>query len=151
MYQNVQGLIPFAYLSDQNPALDNTKIFELQANVYYYKPDIVILKETWLKDSISDNELLSPNQYKVFRSDRTNITHPPDLLDPKKFRKNGGGVLIAIRTDLAFDVKRVKIKCKAEFLAIEIVTENNSKLIIASCYKTKIFFKQFKLLIYFTI
>ena len=69
MYQNVQGLIPFAYLSDQNPALDSTKIFELQAIVYSYKPDVVILNETWLKDSISDNELLSPKQYKVFRCD----------------------------------------------------------------------------------
>ena len=36
---------------------------------------------------------------------------------------------------LAFEVKRVKTKCKAEFLAIEIVTENNSKLIIATCYR----------------
>ena len=135
MYQNVQGLIPFAYLSDQNPALDSTKIFELQAYVYSYKPDVVILNETWLKDSISDNELLSPKQYKVFRCDRTISTHPPDPLDPKKFRKNGGGVLIAVRTNLAFEVKRIKTKCKAEFLSIEIVTENNSKLIIATCYR----------------
>ena len=28
MYQNIQGLIiPFAYLGDKNPVLDNTKIF----------------------------------------------------------------------------------------------------------------------------
>ena len=40
-----------------------------------------------------------------------------------------------VRTNLAFEVKRVKTKCKAEFLAIEIVTENNSKLIIATCYR----------------
>ena len=31
-------------------------------------------------------------------------------------------------------MKRVKIKCKAELLAIEIITENKSKVIIAICY-----------------
>ena len=76
-----------SHIYDQNPALDSTKIFELQASVYYYKPDFVILNETWLKDSISDNELLSPNLYIVIRSDRTTITHPPDTLDPKKLGK----------------------------------------------------------------
>ena len=52
MYQNVQSLIPFAYLGDNNPVLDNTKLFELQANIYFHKPNIVVINETWLKDSI---------------------------------------------------------------------------------------------------
>ena len=136
MYQNVQGLVPFAYLSDNNPVLDNTKLFELQANIIsYYKPDIVLLNETWLKDSIIDNETLLSKHYKIFRCDRTVDTHPPDPCNPKKFRKNGGGVLIAVKADISYEVKRVKLECKAELLAIEIITENKSKVIIATCYR----------------
>ena len=94
--QNVQGLIPFSCLSDQNPLLDVTKILELQTHVSFHKPDIIILNETWLKDTINNNEILSCNEYKLFRCDRTIETHSPDPDDPKKFRRNGGGVLIAV-------------------------------------------------------
>ena len=140
MYQNVQGLIPFAYLGDNNPVLDNTKLFELQANIYFHKPDIVVINETWLKDSIIDNEIFLSQHYKIFRCDRTVDTHPPDPSNPKKFRKNGGGVLIVLivepyKADIAYEVKRVKVECKAELLAIEIITENKSKVIIATCYR----------------
>ena len=127
MYQNVQGLIPFAYLGDNNPVLDNTKLFELQANIYFHKPDIVVINETWLKDSIIDNEIFLSQHYKIFRCDRTVDTHPPDPSNPKEFRKNGGGVLIAAKADIAYEVKRVKVECKVELLAIEIITEKSQK------------------------
>ena len=103
--------MPFAYLSDNNPVLDNTKLFELQANISYYKPDIVILNETWLKDSIIDNEILLSQHYKIFRCDRTVDTYPPDPSNPKKFRKNGGGVLIAAKADIVYLTKTKKFGC----------------------------------------
>ena len=38
--------------------------------------------------------------YKVSRLDKSAKTHPIDPNNPNKFRKNGGGVLIAIRRDM---------------------------------------------------
>ena len=123
-YQNIQGLIPFSCLSDPNPLLDVSKIF-----------DLIILNETWLKDIINNNEILSCNEYKLFRCDRTLETHPPDPDDPKKFRKNGGGVLMAVRNNIAINTQRIDLKCKAEFLAIEIIMKDKSKIIVATCYR----------------
>ena len=52
MYHNVQGLIPFSNLGDKCPNLDQTKIFELKSSITINKPDVIILNETWLKESI---------------------------------------------------------------------------------------------------
>ncbi len=86
---NVQGLIPFSQLDSENPTLDVTKMFELNYYLTNEKPDILMLNETWLKKSISDHEVF-PNDYKIFRLDRTPKTHPPDPSNSSKYRKNGG-------------------------------------------------------------
>ena len=135
VYQNVQGLIPFSNLSDNCPNLDVSKIAELQFNVSVNKPDIIIINETWLKSSILDSEIFCPKSYKVFRLDRSQKTHPPDPSNPKKFRKYGGGVLIAIRTQLVIDSNYIELRSIAEFLAIELKLTDNSKIIIATCYR----------------
>ena len=99
-YQNVQGLIPFSNLSFEHPNLDVGKILDLHSCVYKSKPDIIILNETWLKTSIKNNKILPPELYSVYRCDRSASTHPPDINNPKKFGKNGGGVLISISNSL---------------------------------------------------
>ena len=135
-YQNVQGLIPFSALSDPHPILNTNKVLELQAYVNINKPDIVVLNETWLKKSILDNEILPSNQYKIFRLDRSRKTHPPDPVDPKKFREHGGGVFIGIRTDLDVVSKEVKhVKRAAEMLTIQLTFGNGMKYIISTCYR----------------
>ena len=127
-YQNVQGLIPFTDFGKEHPNLDHTKIAELQQYVYTNSPDIVILNETWLKSTIHDEEILSSNSYKIFRRDRTIFTHQPDLVNALKFRKNGGGVFIAINSSLQLSSKQISLKCKAEMLAVELMLLNdNSK------------------------
>lgn len=98
LYQNVQGLIPVSELINRNPSLNETKLAELQAHVYTNKPDIIILNETWLKESINDNEIFPPEAYKIFRCDRSTNSHPLDPNNPNRFRKNGGGVLTAINS-----------------------------------------------------
>ena len=60
-YCNVQGLIPFGELGNENPTLHNTKIHELNHYIHTSKPDIVIYNETWLKESILDSEILPTN------------------------------------------------------------------------------------------
>ena len=134
-YQNVQGLIPFTYLGNDHPLLHNGKIYEMHKCIYESEPDIIILNETWLKPSILNNEIMPNNLYKVFRCDRSNYTHPMDPSNPNKFRKNGGGILIAIKSSLLLTTNKVNFKCNAEFLAIELVLENGNKIIVATCYR----------------
>ena len=133
-YQNVQGLIPFSYLSNPHPNLDRTKILELNTHINVNKPEIIMLSETWLKKSIKDNEIIESSDYNIFRNDRSQISHPSDPLDPKKFRKFGGGVLIAIRSDIEATCKRISMKKGAEMVAIE-VTINESKFVFCCCYR----------------
>ncbi len=90
IYQNVQGLLPFSELKNDTPKLHESKLNELQCYGYMHKPDIIVLNETWLKDSIHDNEIFSPDAYKIFRCDRNDMTHPVDPSNPDRFRRNGG-------------------------------------------------------------
>ena len=115
--------------------LDQTKNMEIHACIYEQEPDIIILNETWLKPSIEDNETLPSNLYKIFRRDRSATSQPIDPGDPKRYRRNGGGVLIAIKLSLILSSNIISIKHKAEFLAIELILEDKSKVIIATCYR----------------
>ncbi len=99
-YQNVQGLIPVSELNDAQPSLNRTKICELNYYIHTNKPDVLLLNETWLKKSIGDHEVIEDITYKVFRTDRSVLSHPGDTQNPKKFRKNGGGTLIANKSKL---------------------------------------------------
>ena len=135
VYQNVQGLIPFSELGNKNPSLNQTKMCELHSLAYKASPDVLILNETWLKPSINDNEILSPHAYKIFRLDRSPKSHPLDQDHPKKFRKNGGGVLIAIKKDLEVSSRMIKLNCLAEVLSLELKFPNNTKICISTVYR----------------
>ena len=80
--------------------LNVTKVHELNHSISIRKPDIIVYNETWLKKSIHDSEVLPTDTFKVFRLDRSNHTHPPDPDNNRKFRANGGGVLIGIKHGL---------------------------------------------------
>ena len=111
--KNVKGLIPFGYLGDKHPIFNDTKLLELHHYVETYTPDIVILYEVWLKENILDNEILPPVMYKIFRRDRCPETHPIDISNPKKFRRNGGGVFIAANNQLSVQTKVIPLKHEA--------------------------------------
>ena len=134
-FQNVQGLIPFGELKNDHPMLDNTKCLELSTFLHESKTDIAVLNETWLKSTILDSEILPTDKYKMYRCDRTIKTHPPDPLNPNKFRKNGGGVMIAVRNDLDITSKQIKLGCSAEILAVEFTTTAGMKFILCTCYR----------------
>ena len=134
-FQNVQGLIPFGELKNDHPMLDTTKCFELLSYLKNSKIDIAILNETWLKKSILDNEVLPASQFKIFRCDRSKRTHPADPNNATKFRRNGGGVLIAVRTDLQITSKEIKLGGGAEISAVEFTNPTGMKFIICTCYR----------------
>ena len=135
IYQNVQGLIPFSELGKTDPLLCTNKILELQCYYAINKPDIIVLNETWLKASIRDEEILDSNNYKLFRRDRSAKSHPLDPVHLNKFKKNGGGVAIAVRADLCCDAKLLKTPCGAEMIAVQLTLPNNEKVIIFTCYR----------------
>ena len=134
-FQNVQGLIPFGQLSEKHPILNTTKIHELNLYIYKNSPDIIIYNETWLKKSVLDNEIIPTDQYKIFRLDRTSATHPPDPNNDRRFRSNGGGVLIGIKHELEIVSKAIPIRCKAEILSIEFTDKSGRKTILSTLYR----------------
>ncbi len=133
-YQNTQGLIPFSCLRESHPSLDRAKIYELNAHINDTKPDIILLTETWLKRCINDQEVIHDTVYNVFRNDRSQVSHPEDPSNPEKYKKNGGGVLIAVRSDLKAEIKRISVRKGAEMAAIEL-TINQNKFIFCVIYR----------------
>lgn len=135
IYNNMQGFVNTRDLASDSPPLNMTKVHEIHGFIFSKQPDVIILNETWLKKKILSNEIL-PDNYKVFRVDRTLESHPWDPSRPKKFRKNGGGVLIAHRTDLEISsVKFSKLKVTAELLSVTIKTASGKKLCISTFYR----------------
>ena len=132
---NCQGLIPFSELGNEHPTLDVTKMHEINFYLDSNKPDIFMLNETWLKKSIKDSELFPEKVYKLFRLDRSKVTHPPDPRDPKKFRRNGGGVLIALRRDLDVISTKIDLKPSAEILGVTLKFADGRKIVLCSYYR----------------
>ena len=135
LYQNVRGFIPFRHLGESHPPLDVTKVMEFQSYVVDKKPDLVVLNETWLSKSHLDNEILPSEAYKIFRLDRSEKSHPVDPVNPNKFKRNGGGVLIAVRVDAEVESRIVKSTCKAEILSVRLDFGSKNVLCVSTCYR----------------
>ncbi|KAL5247556.1 hypothetical protein ACHWQZ_G019436 [Mnemiopsis leidyi] len=127
-------MIPFSDLGSSTPSVNQTKIYELNAHIDTHKPDIFILNETWLKKSISDSEVIKNSNYDVYRNDRSQLSHPTDPSNSKKFRRFGGGVLIAVRSDIDVKFERLSMKRGAEILALEF-SVGNKKYVICTVYR----------------
>ena len=124
-YQNIHGLLTFSSLGQGNPTLNITKLIELQAYIKNFHPDILVINENCLKSSILDNAIFPDKNYTVYRLDRNSNTHPPCPNNTKKFRKNGGGVLIAVSNNVVITPKLVKIDTRAEILFITLKLKGN--------------------------
>ena len=129
------GLIAFSSLGKSFPEINKTKITEFQSYIFETSPDIVILNETWLKPAISDEEILPSNMYKIFRVDRSVSSHPPDPTNHRKFKLNGGGVLIAVKNTLNLNPKLIKLTCSAEVLTVELSLPNKKKICLSTLYR----------------
>lgn len=135
LYNNIQGFVNPRDLSSPTPPLNMMKTCELNGYIFSHRPDIVILNETWLKKNIVDSEILN-KVYKIFRIDRSGKTHPWDPQQPKKFRKNGGGILIAHRNDIECESTEVGlIKVQAEILSINFKLPTGKKVCISTFYR----------------
>ena len=134
-YNNVQGFINTRDLASESPPLNMTKVHEINGYIFTKKPDILILNETWLKKAILNGNVL-PDNYQVFRVDRSLKSHPWDPERPKMYRKNGGGVLIAHRSDIDISsIKLTKAKAVAEILSIMFKTQSGKKICVSTFYR----------------
>ena len=133
-YQNVQRLIPIKYLALKQPSLITLQKFASSMptlTININRPDVIMLNETWLKKSVNDHEIIKDKNFSIFRNDRTQASHPSD---PNKFKKFGGGVLIAIMSDIQAEIKRLSVRKGAEILAIE-VSIDGKKFVFCTVYR----------------
>ena len=126
LYNNVRGFVAPGKLYDDIPSLVSDKLHSFQSYLFENRPGIVVLNETWLYSEYYNNEIFPNNSYKVFRLDRCAKTHP--------LKERGGGVLIAIRSDLVIESKSVGVKCGAEILSVELKIGNNI-FCLTTCYR----------------
>ena len=133
-YNNVQGFINPNNLKSESPPLNMTKLSEFQGYIFQNMPDIIVVNESWLKKAILDDEIL--NNYKIIRTDRSGKTHPWDPAQPKKYRKNGGGIFIAHRRDIGVESTEVGLaKVKAEILTVNFKLPTGKKFSLSTFYR----------------
>ena len=82
--------------------------------------DLLAITETWLKPDNLDSEILSSNDFNIYRRDRTNRT--------------GGGVLLAVRENI-LSTRRRDLESKAEILVCEIHPESRKKIAVIVFYR----------------
>ena len=83
-----------------------------------YNPNIIIGTETWLTESIHSSEIF-PSSYNVYRKDRKGTI--------------GGGVLIAIRTDVISE--QLSADSDTESIYATVTLEKGNRLIIGALYR----------------
>ena len=111
-----------AMLINCNSVKSNNKISQLQATIHATDPDIILLVETKLDSSISTYSFL-PFNYEAIRNDR-NI--------------HGGGVLIAVRTDIIADPQD-KLNTACEIIWTKVHFLHKKAIYIASYQRAYIY------------
>jgi hypothetical protein len=91
--------------------------------VYSEAVDLMFVSETWLNDSISDQEIL-PYGYDIYRTDRSS-------------GRSGGGVLVAIKHGTFINSNQISSIATAnlEAVAIECILPSRAKWLIVCCYR----------------
>ena len=106
-----------------------SKLKSFQDLVYGETLDVITITETWLNDKIFDNEIL-PNGYNIIRKDRSG-------------KKRGGGVLIALRENIPYNIVLPSNAKRnwhdlLEIVAIEIqLNKNSKKALLCVCYRSQ--------------
>ncbi len=116
---NARSLCSFNNLSD---GMLVSNLMSFQNLVYGENLDVIAVTETWLKDNISDNEIL-PYGYNIIRKDRVSD-------------KRGGGVLLAIRDGLKYNrITSGNWSDGLEIIAVELTDNTSKKTLLSVCYR----------------
>lgn len=90
--------------------------------VYAENLDVISVTETWLNDSVNDDEIL-PSDYNIIRKDRPS-------------NKRGGGVLLALRKGIECNrVTSAIWSDRLEIVAVELETRGPKKCLMCVCYR----------------
>ena len=128
VYCNVNGLIQMQSIGGDQPIFKETRLKDLQAYLFTYSPDIVILNETWLNKHVHDAELVSDKYYTIFRRDRTEK-------DMKKFdKKGGGGVMILCKNTIGLEIREVDFKTHLPIVTILLKSKTTKNSICLSTF-----------------
>ena len=87
-------------------------MYILQELVYGHDYDVVSICETWLNDSVMSAEILTG--YNIYRKDRPGRT--------------GGGVLIAVKSDIRSSHRKDLERDNIEFAVVELVKDTINQL-----------------------
>ena len=114
-HANVRSLVP----TDRSSRID-----EIETTLCLNKQcDIVCISETWIDESISDDDVNIDN-YQLFRKDRTK----------RGARREAGGVAIYCKDDLPIRRRTDLEPNNLELVLLELKT-SNKRVIIGSCYR----------------
>ena len=95
------------------------KLSELKLLTANISPATICLSETWLDDSVTDNEIALPN-YSIVRKDRN---------------RHGGGVCLYIRSDLSFNVRSDLHTSTLEAVWIDLLLPKTKPILVSSIYR----------------
>ena len=97
-----------------------TNLSVFQDLVYTENLDRIAVTETWLNNSVSNNEIL-PLGYNIIRQDRSSD-------------KREGGVLLALRENIQYNIMEINSESELEIVAVELDTQN-TKFLLSVCYR----------------
>ena len=86
-------------------------------HIDYYNPDIILGCETWLNDSILNNEILPPS-YRLYRNDRID---------------GYGGVMIGVKSNL--DLQLLDIQLNLKICIVSFHLTDGKQLILICAYR----------------
>ena len=109
LYLNARSIKAFVPLDD-DPSRKVCKMSILQELVYNHDYDVV----SWLNDSAMSAEILTG--YNIYRKDRPGRT--------------GGGVLIAVKSDIRSSHRKDLERDNIEFAVVELVKDYNKSVIL---------------------
>lgn len=125
-------------LSKQRPGLNivhlnaqslRNKVDELRHYFVSSGVDVICISETWFPLDTPDS-LFDLHGFRLFRSDRRVI------INDRETRAKGGGVAVYIRDGLLCkEVLRNSVGSEIEYLFLEILTHDRTKLLIGSVYR----------------
>jgi len=104
------------------------KLFEFNSHFDAFSAkadfDVISLTETWLNDSVHDEEILFNSDYNIFRRDRD---------DSVSIKKDGGGVLLAVSSKFPAK-RRSDFESNIEIIWIEFKVDNCRKVFCGTVY-----------------
>ena len=104
------------------------KLFEFNSHFDVFSSqndfDVISVTETWLNESVYDQEILFNSDYNIFRRDRNSSTST---------KKDGGGVLLAVNSRLA-SLRRCDLETNMEILWVEIRVDVSRSVFLGTVY-----------------